>query len=102
MTSKENLVFHVENTGKKNHMIVAIKIPADGDLDAIIASQDLPEGVEELGGVFLFAPGDKADVVVKDKLAPGRYAFLCFATDADDPNHEPHVFKGMKSDFTVE
>ena len=104
ITSKDALVFHVENKGKQNHMMVVNKIPADADLQKLLQfeGQGSPPGVEEVGGVFLFSPGDKADVVLKDKLAPGRYVMLCFVGDEDDPQHGPHVGKGMVADFTVQ
>ena len=104
VTSKDALVFHVENKGKQNHMMVVNKIPADADVQKLLQFQGdgSPPGVEEVGGVFLFGPGDKADVVLKDKLAPGRYVMLCFVGDEDDPQHGPHALKGMVADFTVQ
>jgi hypothetical protein len=101
ITSKDNLVFHVENKGKQSHMMVISKIPADANLQQLLQAEDTPPGVEDVGGAFLFSPGDEADVVLKDKLAPGRYVMLCFVGDEDDPEHVPHVAKGMVSDFTV-
>jgi hypothetical protein len=104
ITSKDALVFHVENKGKQNHMMVVNKIPADADVQKLLQFEGdgAPPGVEELGGVFLFSPGDKADVVLKDKLAPGRYVMLCFVGDEDDAEHTPHAMKGMTADFTVQ
>jgi hypothetical protein len=104
ITSDKNLVFHVENKGQHHHMMDLAKIPADADVEALL-SQDSengpPAGVEDVGGVFLFAPGDKADIVLDGKLEPGRYVFVCFVADPDDPTHTPHAMKGMVSDFTV-
>ena len=104
VTSNQTLVFHVENQGKQPHMMDLSKIPADADLQKLFASEGdgPPPGVEEIGTAFLFSPGDKADVVLKEKLAPGRYVMLCFVGDQDDPEHTPHALKGMVADFTVE
>ncbi len=83
-------------------MVVLTKIPRDADLDALLDSKDTLPGVEDVGDVFVFAPGDKADVVLTGKLTPGRYVMLCFIVDPDDMNHEPRVAKGMKADFIIE
>ena len=103
ITSKDDLVFHVTNEGKQAHMMVITKVPANAKLDDILQFEGdgPPPGVEDIGGVFVFSPGDKADVVLKDKLAAGRYLMLCYVSDENDPEHAPHVAKGMVSDFTV-
>ncbi len=101
ITSKNVTVLRVENKGKQPHMVILEKLPEKGDLQELL-KQENPQGVEQVGGAFLFSPGDKADVVIKEKLAPGRYAFLCFVADQDDKEHTPHAFKGMATDFTVE
>ena len=103
ITSKDDLVFHMENKGKQSHMMVLMKIPANGNLQQLLQFEGdgPPPGVEDVGAAYIFSPGDKADVVLKDKFAPGRYAMLCFVGDEDDPEHTPHIAKGMVSDFTV-
>jgi uncharacterized cupredoxin-like copper-binding protein len=92
-------VFHASNTGKQHHFIEMVKIPADADLQQLLQSEEQPEGVEDLGGTMVFAPGEKADVVFPDNIAPGRYVLLCFLPDTDGT---PHAFKGMVADFTVQ
>ncbi len=101
VTSKDIIALHVENKGKQPHMVGLAKIPDNADLQKFL-HEDNPQGLEEIGTAFLFAPGDKADVVIKEKLAPGRYVMLCYVSDQDDPKHTPHFEKGMVADFKVE
>lgn len=100
LKSGQPVVFSAENKGKQPHFLDIARIPADADLDELFASDEPPEGVEFLAHSSTFQPGDKADLVLREPLTPGRYIFVCFIGDSADGT--PHAFKGMVSDFTVQ
>jgi uncharacterized cupredoxin-like copper-binding protein len=59
--------------------------------DSIHAGVDFPSNAEEVGGAALTLPGDSSGVWLR--LAPGRYAVLCWKGD--------HLSRGMMHDLRV-
>ena len=103
VTSASPVFFEGHNVGTQLHHMVLAKIPADANLDELLASEEEnPPGVEEIGGGPPFPPGESGTIALAAPLEPGRYVMVCFLPDTTDPAETPHAFKGMVSDFTVE
>ena len=102
ITSQQVTVLRLDNKGKQPHMVGLLKLPANADFQALLRSDQEMPGVEFIGVAYLLNAGEKADVVVKEKLSSGRYAFVCYVPDLDDPESTPHAFKGMATDFKVD
>lgn len=99
-----NIAFNVSNDGTQDHELALAKVPADVSIQDILS---LPEdadpstiGAEFIGSVMV-KQGEKTSMVFTGPLDPGHYVMLCFLPDTKDPNHAPHAFKGMVSEFTV-
>jgi hypothetical protein len=97
--------FHFTNDGTQEHEAVFVQITDNKPLTDII-------GVLAAGGPdappppdvnFINAneapPGSSFDFVLSNRLPAGRYAFICFFTDA--ATGQPHALLGMRSEFTV-
>jgi hypothetical protein len=104
-----NVAFEAANVGEQQHELAIARIPADADLDALIAEfagggpdTPPPAGVEFLGAVAPVEPDATQNLVFVDPLTPGRYAMLCFFPDTDDPEETPHALLGMVNEFTIE
>lgn len=87
------------NAGEQPHEAALMKVPEDLDIEAALASEEEPEGVEEVGGTFA-EPGEEAGLGFEEPLEPGRYVLLCFVPDEE--TGEPHAALGMVAEFTVE
>jgi hypothetical protein len=95
-----DFALHVTNNGAQNHEVVVVPLPAEGTIEEILQDESFqPEPVLIR---FPYGPGDESDVALAAPLDPGRYAFVCFLPDTEDPEGTPHAFKGMVSEFTVE
>jgi hypothetical protein len=102
MTSDQPLVLQAKNIGQQMHEIAMAKIPAEGTLEELLMTEEDVPGFELIGVAGPVPGGEEAALVLTDPLEPGRYAFVCFIGDADDPEGTPHAFKGMTADFTIE
>lgn len=90
----------VTNGGEQTHEVALVALPAEGTVEELL--QDDSFQPEPIIVKFPFAPGDEANIALPAPLDPGRYAFVCFLPDTDDPEGTPHAFKGMTAEFTVE
>jgi uncharacterized cupredoxin-like copper-binding protein len=92
--------FEVENGGSELHEFAFGKV-AEGtteeDIQAAIESGEEPEGLEDIGGVHIMTPGQRATLT--RELEPGRYVFLCFVPNAEG---QPHAALGMWKIITAE
>jgi uncharacterized protein (TIGR02246 family) len=102
VTSDEVVIFEGHNAGTQPHHMVLAKIPEDANLDELLASEEEPPGVEDIGGGPPFAPGETSTIMLGAPLDAGRYLMVCFLPDETDPAETPHALKGMVTDFTVE
>jgi hypothetical protein len=96
-----NVVFRISNAGEQAHELVLLRVPEDFNLQAALASDQLPAGIEFVGGIAPKAPKESANLVFTEALMAGRYMMLCFLPDTSDPLGTPHVVKGMASDFAI-
>lgn len=95
-----DFAMHAKNVGEQAHELILVPLPEDGALEDILMDESFePEPI-----VFKlpYGPGDESDIALPEPLTPGRYAFVCFFPDTDDPEMTPHAFKGMTREFTVE
>lgn len=92
-----NIAFRGTNVGQQFHELALAKIPANANLQELLADEDAP-GVEFVAAVFM-APGESTSMVFSRPLAAGRYAMVCFIPD--EATGTPHAFLGMATDFTV-
>jgi len=102
ITSSAPFALRANNVGEQEHHVVIMKIPADANVDELLAAEGDPPGVESIAGMPPVAPGANASIVFAKPLDSGRYLFVCFLPDAANPEGPPHAFSGMTSDFTVE
>ncbi len=97
--------FDVHNSGEQPHEAVLFRLSEEKTpvelVDLVLASEgpEGPEGVEFVAAVSV-EPGEDARLLLKQPLAPGHYAFMCFFDDTTDPGHI-HLEKGMVETFTV-
>lgn len=94
-----DFAFAVENIGGEDHFAELSRIPVDLDIEQALQSEEEPAGVEVIGSTDPIEPGGEATMVFTEPLAAGRYVLLCFIEAADG---EPHAFKGMVGEFTIE
>jgi hypothetical protein len=94
------IAFDVKNSGVQPHELVFFRVDESLDLDAMLESEEEPEGVEYLGFIA-FRGGHQATLVINEPLTPGRYVMLCFLPDFDDEEGTPHFALGMVADFNV-
>jgi hypothetical protein len=92
------VAFNVSNVGGEEHEVFIAKVPEDLDIEQALQSEQEPEGVEDIGSIVGLAPGTDATLLFQDELAPGRYALLCFVSNAEGT---PHAFLGMIGEFNV-
>ena len=90
------VVFDVANAGAADHALTLIRLPEDyPPIDAQLHS-DERRPAATLARVPATAPGGGSHFAVD--LVPGRYAMVCFVTDADGVIHG---LKGMNAEFRV-
>jgi hypothetical protein len=97
-TTGGNFAFRVTNAGQQFHELALAKIPANANLQELLASEEDVEGFEFIGAVFA-APGETTNMVFSQPLSAGRYAMVCFIPD--ERTGTPHAFLGMVSEFTI-
>jgi len=93
-----NFAFQASNIGGDEHEVAVVKVPEDLDIEAAVQSDEEPEGVVDIAFAGPLAPGTESGVVFESPLEPGRYAMVCFITDAEGI---PHAANGMWSEFTI-
>ena len=76
-----------------------MSVPEDLDIEAAILSGEEPAGIEDVGIGGPWDPGTDTTAVFTEPLAAGRYAMLCFVSDAEGV---PHAALGMINEFTIE
>jgi hypothetical protein len=96
-----NVSFKIKDDGQQRHEVILDKIPQDMNLEEAIKGGKPPVGAEPISFLGIAKPGETKRMVFDAPLDPGRYAFLCFMPDADDPAHTPHALKGMHAEFTI-
>lgn len=94
-----DFAFHVANNGQQAHEVILVELPAEGALEDLIEDESFEP--EPIFVKFPYGPGEDSDVALPEPLEAGRYAFLCFLPDTDDPDGTPHAFKGMATEFRV-
>jgi hypothetical protein len=98
----KRFTLQASNVGKQQHHLLMAKVPVGIDLqEALRSDEDIP-GFESVGAMHPIEPGAKGTLVIEAPLEPGRYVFVCFLPDTDDPEGTPHAFKGMATDFTIQ
>ncbi len=101
MIKDGNISFKLKDEGQQRHEVILDRIPQDLDLEEAIKGGKPPVGAEPIAFLGVAKPREVKRMVFGDPLAPGRYVFLCFMPDADDPAHTPHALKGMYAEFTI-
>jgi uncharacterized cupredoxin-like copper-binding protein len=96
-----DVTFQATNNGQQPHEMIVAKMPEGLSLEEALQSEEEPPGVEDIAFFAPIEPGAEATWTVTD-LEPGRYAYVCFIPDANDPDGTPHALKGMAGEFTVE
>jgi hypothetical protein len=113
-----DVAIEFSNAGVEQHEISLVTLPAGTTVaETVLAlrsvnsadSPGLPPGIGMVGHLAYNQPGQTMTYTLADKLAPGRYAFVCFlpvggVTDfgtAKVPGSESHAARGMLADFTV-
>jgi uncharacterized cupredoxin-like copper-binding protein len=97
-----DVTFQATNNGQQPHEFFIAKLPEGVSLQQALEADDLAAlGVEDIGGFQPIDPGEQATWTFLD-LEPGRYGYVCFVPDANDPEGTPHAFKGMVGEFTVQ
>ncbi|MFP5318776.1 MAG: hypothetical protein ACLGI2_10840 [Acidimicrobiia bacterium] len=98
--------------GQEAHELSLFAVPAEvTKAEAVLALSVTtpPDGYRRVGQLAFAAPGDDMTYTLAERLAPGRYAMACFlpvgGIDAfGQPvraDAEPHLVRGMLTDFTV-
>lgn len=93
-----NNSFVLTNEGAQAHHLLIFSLPEGMTAEEAVQSEEEDNGVEEVAGTRLAAPGGEDEEIVTVDLAPGNYAFVCFLPGAD---FTPHAFTGMAIDVTV-
>ncbi len=93
-----NTSFVLTSDGAQAHHLLIFSLPEGMTAEEAVQSEEDDNGVEEVAGTLLAAPGGEDEEVVTVDLAAGNYAFVCFLPDSDGT---PHAFKGMAIDVTV-
>jgi hypothetical protein len=88
------------NGGEQPHEIILVELPPDTPIDELLMDESFQP--EPIFVKAVYNPGEGSDVALPEPLAPGRYGFVCFLPDVEDPEETPHAFLGMASEFTVE
>jgi hypothetical protein len=95
--------FATSNEGEQPHEALLAKLDPELNLEEALMSEEQPEGLEVIGGVFGVEPGDSYNLVYTEPLEAGRYVFVCFLPDlTEGPEGTPHAFKGMVQEFNIE
>ena len=102
LTADGKFALKARNTGTQQHHLIFVKIPADANLEELLASEDDPPGVEFISGMEPIDPGADKTLVFGAPLEPGRYVFACFLPDTADAAGTPHAMKGMVADFRID
>lgn len=90
---------HVQNQGKEEHEAQLARLPGGVTLDQYMALNDATSAAagSSYGGLAAIQPSSNDFFTAGFK--PGRYVFICFATDPQ--TGKPHFELGMTSEFTV-
>lgn len=98
-----NVAFQVENIGEQSHELVMLQVPEGLTVEELLALEgnELPEGIEIVGSIGPFLPGEGGNMVFSQPLAAGSYMFLCFLPNEGDPQGAPHLLEGMTATFQV-
>jgi hypothetical protein len=95
--------FEISNVGEQTHHFGLFRLPAEGDAQALLMSEEEVPGLDVAGFTDEIAPGEtnRAWVFI-EPLEPGRYAMVCFLPDTTEgAEGTPHAFKGMVHEFTI-
>jgi hypothetical protein len=99
----ENTFTFVSEGDKALHHILAAPIKGDATLDDVSAELDSngpPKSIDFDSSVNTSVIDGEKDEVTTFNLKPGRYAFICFLTDRDEPN-KPHYKEGMLKEVNI-
>ncbi|MFN2613084.1 MAG: hypothetical protein ABR536_06930, partial [Solirubrobacterales bacterium] len=101
----DNELTFVSEGDQALHHLVAAPIKDDATIDDVKAefesnSHGLPKTVDIENSVDTSAIDGGEDQVVKLNLKAGRYAFVCFLSDRDEPD-KPHFTEGLLKEVTV-
>jgi hypothetical protein len=96
-----NIAFETKNIGAQPHELVVVRMAPGATLLQFLESPDLPPGSEFIGMVGPLGPDKEANLVFTEALSPGKYAFVCFLPDTDDPAGTPHALKGMATEVVI-
>ena len=89
--------FVMTNEGEEPHIMSIGKLNEGVTLDEALEADD-PASVLEWEAVSDIAQPGEEVVLTFAELTPGSYAMVCFIPA---PDGEPHVFKGMREEFTI-
>jgi hypothetical protein len=88
---------------KALHVLVAAPINGNATIDQVAQELDSngpPKSIDfEASNSTSVIDGGKQEVTTLD-LKPGRYAFICFLPDRDEPN-KPHFKQGLLKEVTI-
>lgn len=95
--------FDINNAGSQEHHFALAKLPAEGDVQELLMTEEDVPGMEFIGFTEPIQPGDRNRAfVLIDSLESGRYAMVCFLPDTTEgAEGTPHAFKGMVQEFTI-
>jgi hypothetical protein len=95
--------FEITNVGEQTHHFGLLRLPAEGDIQELLMSEEDAPGLDVAGFTDPIEPGEtnRAWVFI-EPLEPGRYAMVCFLPDTTEgAEGTPHAFKGMVHEFTI-
>lgn len=97
------VAFDINNVGEQTHHFGMARLPAEGDIQTLLMSEEDVPGLEIVGFTDEIAPGERNRAwVFVEQLEPGRYAMVCFLPDTTEGSEgSPHAFKGMFKEFTI-
>lgn len=90
--------FVMANEGEEPHFMGIGKLQEGVTVEQAIQSDDPSEVTEWTAESEVAGPGEEAALTVEN-LEPGEYGMVCFVPA---PDGQPHAFKGMAVQFTVE
>ena len=99
----ENTFKFVSEGDKALHIVAAAPIKGDATIDDVAADLDSngePKSVDFERIVNTSVIDGGKDEVATFNLDPGRYAFICFLPDRDEPN-KPHYKQGLLKEVNI-